>query len=116
MYNREELADALLQGCPNESRQDHEAIARAIVEGVAWSKVLNMPEVIRWPETYSWLRSNTVGTLHGKPVYFDAAIALMDDDLRERLHYQLPPRTEQEFLDAYCAAHLAKFGTPFIVA
>lgn len=48
--------------------------------------------------------------LHNTEVYFDVCVALMDDDLREELAQELPPCTEQEFLDAYIERHAKKFG------
>lgn len=50
-----------------------------------------------------------VVSLHGEYVYFDAAVALMDDDLRERLRNELAPCSDQEFLDAYVVAHAKVF-------
>lgn len=47
--------------------------------------------------------------------YFDAAVALMDDEIREELHNELAPCTEDEFLVAYKAAHYAKYGEEFAV-
>ncbi len=47
-------------------------------------------------------------------VDYGAAVNIMDDDLREELHANaLWNTTDQEFFDAYCEAHLAKFGEEF---
>ena len=46
---------------------------------------------------------------YGNDVNFDAAVALMDDDIREQLHDQTAPCTEQESFDAYAKAHAEKF-------
>jgi hypothetical protein len=46
---------------------------------------------------------------HGKELDFDATVVLMDDDIREQLHNDLAPCTEQEFFDAYAKAHEEKF-------
>jgi hypothetical protein len=35
----------------------------------------------------------------GREVDFDAAVALMDDDIREELHAELSPCTEQHYAD-----------------
>lgn len=43
-------------------------------------------------------------------IYFDVAIAMMDDEIREDLHAELAPCTDQEFFDAYAKAHAEKFG------
>jgi hypothetical protein len=47
--------------------------------------------------------------LNGKTIDFDAAVNLMDDDIREALHSKMAPCTDQEFIDAYVEAHAAKF-------
>lgn len=47
--------------------------------------------------------------LNGKTIDFDAAVNLMDDDIREDLNNKIGGCTEQEFLDAYVQAHAAKF-------
>ena len=46
----------------------------------------------------------------GYELDYDTAVQLMDDDLREDIHLNLAPCTEQEFFDAYAAAHLVKYG------
>lgn len=54
--DRNQIADELLRDVPDESREDHEAIADAIRRGDAAEQILAMPETDRWPETYSWLK------------------------------------------------------------
>ena len=44
---------------------------------------------------------------------FDAAVNLMDDELREEIHAELSPCTEEEFLTEYLKRHEKKFGMPF---
>lgn len=51
----------------------------------------------------------TVKNNYGTEIEWDAALALMDDDLREELSADLAPCTEQEFFGAYAKAHEAKF-------
>lgn len=46
---------------------------------------------------------------------FDAAVALMDDEIREELHNKLAPCTEEEFLEAYIEAHFKKYGEEFTI-
>jgi len=41
---------------------------------------------------------------------FDAAVNIMDNDLREQLHEELAPCSEQEFFDAYAKMHEEVFG------
>lgn len=51
----------------------------------------------------------------GNEVFFEVAINLMDDEIREKLHMDLAPCTDQEFFDAYCAQHFEKYGEEFMV-
>lgn len=54
--------------------------------------------------------------LNGHEQDFDACVNLMDDDIREALHAEMAGEcSEQEFLDAYCAEHLKKYGEEFCV-
>lgn len=56
-------------------------------------------------------------TMNGKTIDFDAAVNLMDDEIREDLHNKMAPCTDQEFMDAYVQAHAAKYdGEEFQVA
>ncbi len=55
--NRKQIAAELMDGVPEESREDHERIARAIIEGVPFDKILAMRETNDWPATYSWLKT-----------------------------------------------------------
>lgn len=54
-----------------------------------------------------------VRDFYGNDVNFEAAANLMDDGLREELHQEPAPCTEQEFSDAYAKAHEKKFGEKF---
>lgn len=46
---------------------------------------------------------------HGHEIDFDAAVSMMDDEIREQLHDE-GYETEQEFFSAYEQAHEAKYG------
>ena len=56
-------------------------------------------------------KSMIVTNSYGVKIDFDAAVSLMDDDIREAIHatgdYDDDP---QGFFDAYAAAHAAEFG------
>jgi hypothetical protein len=56
--NRNQIANELLEGCPDEARIDHIILATAIRAGAPKATILAMPEADRWPETYFWLREN----------------------------------------------------------
>mgnify|MGYP000879774136 CR=1 FL=1 len=47
---------------------------------------------------------------HGKEVNFDEALKLMDEDLREKVAYELSLSSDQEFFNKYAEAHKKKFG------
>ena len=51
----------------------------------------------------------------GDVIYYEYAVAMMDDDLREELHSKLAPCLEQEFFNEYCRAHRKKFNEDFIL-
>lgn len=58
----------------------------------------------------------TVKNNYGTEIEWNAALALMDDDLREELSADLAPCTEQEFFEAYSKAHEDKFGEEWELA
>ncbi len=64
-----------------------------------------------------WARDGDSGApatdCHGIPVDFEAAVNLMDDDLREEVHAFMAPCSQGDFLDVYAAAHELRFGEPF---
>lgn len=50
---------------------------------------------------------------NGTAINYDAAVELMDDDLREEVAADLAPCTEQEFFAEYCKRHAIKYGEPW---
>ena len=61
------------------------------------------------------LKMKNMVNVNGTEVSMDAAIMLMDDDIREAIHSDIAPCTEQEFVDEYCKRHLEKYGEDFVV-
>ena len=53
--------------------------------------------------------------VHGAQVDFDAAVNLMDDEIRKAVHASLAPCSPQEFLDEYVKRHEGKYGDTFVV-
>ena len=54
---------------------------------------------------------------YGEEINYDVAVAFMDDDeLREQLHMELAPCTEQEFFDAYAKAYEEKYGEEWFLS
>ena len=51
--------------------------------------------------------------VNGYEVDFDVVVNMMDDEIREELHNKLAPCADQEFVDAYVAAHEDKYGERF---
>lgn len=50
---------------------------------------------------------------NGAAIDYSAAVAMMDDTIRERLAADLAPCTEQDFFRAYELAHAAAYGEPW---
>lgn len=48
--------------------------------------------------------------MNGTEIDYDAAVELMDDEIREDLNFELAPCTNQEFFTAYEKAHAEKYG------
>lgn len=48
--------------------------------------------------------------MSGIAIDFDTAVSMMDDEIRESVHAELAPCTEQEFFAAYEKAHAEKYG------
>ena len=52
----------------------------------------------------------------GTKVDYDVAVMLMDEEIRERLHAELSPCSEQEFFDAYAKEHETVYGEEWELA
>lgn len=52
----------------------------------------------------------------GKEIDFDAATDFMDSEVREKLHDDLAPCSEQQFFSAYEKAHKEKFGDDWFLS
>lgn len=46
---------------------------------------------------------------------YAAAVQLMDDEIREAVHADLAPCSEEEFLVEYMKRHYAKYGEEFCI-
>ena len=55
----------------------------------------------------------TVTNEWGKEIDFEAAVEIMDDDIREELSDIMAPCSDQSFFFAYCTWHRSKFGEEF---
>lgn len=51
-----------------------------------------------------------VTNANGYELDFDAAVQMMDDEIREAISAELAPCSDQEFFEAYEAAHAEKYG------
>lgn len=56
----------------------------------------------------------TVENYYGVEIDFDLAVEHMDKELCEELHNKLAPCSEQEFFDAYVAAHEERFDEQWV--
>lgn len=52
----------------------------------------------------------------GTKINFEAAVNIMDDDIRRRLADEWAFCTKQNFFDEYCKAHLEKYGEEWELA
>ena len=46
---------------------------------------------------------------------YDAAVNLMDDEIREAIHAEMAPCTEEEFLEEYMKRHEEKYNEQFTI-
>lgn len=58
----------------------------------------------------------TITNEFGVEINFEAAVNFMDDEIREMLHEEIAPCTDQEFFDAYCKAHEDRFDEEWELA
>lgn len=79
---------------------------------LAYERNGNMSEIIR-EALNQYFGGDKMVEVNGNIVDFDAAVNLMDDDIREELHQELAPCTNQEFIDEYIKRHREKFGEEF---
>ena len=54
----------------------------------------------------------TIKDYNGNKIDFEAAVMLMDDEIREQLH-GMGIDDEQDFYDAYCEKHYEKYNEEF---
>jgi len=66
-------------------------------------------------KTYTPAEHARVVDAKGNEIDFEAAVALMDDDIREDLHfnYEAGFDNPQAFLEEYARRHQEKYGEPF---
>lgn len=51
--------------------------------------------------------------IYNDKVEFNTLVELMDDEIREKIHDEKAPCTEQEFIDRYIEEHEKKYGKKF---
>nr|DAW94516.1 MAG TPA: hypothetical protein [Caudoviricetes sp.] len=57
-------------------------------------------------------KMKTIKDYNGNKIDFEAAVMLMDDEIREQLH-AMGIEDEQEFYNAYCEKHYEKYNEEF---
>lgn len=58
---------------------------------------------------------STIIDQDGEEIGYATAVNLMDDEIREELHAEMAPCTDQQFFDAYIERHYAKYGEDFTI-
>ena len=107
-HNWDLLREALTEfGCKPDDLNGPEA-ADVTIRCYVLGEAINL--VLDYLENDGWFSCPSVVNPYGEIVPVNVAIQLMDDDLREKLHCELAPCSEQDFFDAYCKAHEEKFG------
>ena len=61
------------------------------------------------------IRNEKTGWVVERESDFDVAVSVMDDEIREAVHSDLAPCSEQAFMDEYCKCHEAKYNELFAV-
>ncbi len=59
------------------------------------------------------IRDSKVVDSDGNEYDWNTVVSCMDDDIRERVHREMAPCSNQEFFDAYVKAHWENFGENF---
>ena len=67
-------------------------------------------ELIEYKLEKEILTMKEVTNLSGTRIDFETSVQFMDDEIREELHNELAPCSDQEFFTAYEKAHEEKFG------
>lgn len=70
---------------------------------------------ILWDRYCMYDDLDTVIDDDGNALRFSAAVSLMDDDIREEIHSEFAPCSEQEFFSEYCRRHEERYGDRFTV-
>ena len=60
-------------------------------------------------------KDSVVVNAYGDEIRFNAAVSLMDDELREEVHTRLAPCSPQDFFDAYCVQYEKASGEPWFL-
>ena len=69
--------------------------------------------IIEELESKGLVKTGIVENDYGVEIDFEVATYLMEDDIREALHNELVPCTDQEFFDAYVKVYKEKYGEPW---
>ena len=99
------------QRARNAAGYEHKAQAVARDTSLTWDQQREQLAALR--EEFAAWQLGYVRNGSGVWVYGPAAVALMDDDIREELHASQEWDTEEDFFRAYAAAHGTKFGEPW---
>lgn len=59
------------------------------------------------------MRNYVYVNLNGQRVEFGSCVAMMDNELREEVHNEISPCSEQEFINVYAEKHFQKYDVNF---
>ena len=60
------------------------------------------------------MKAYTKSSIRTMVTYWESVVMLMDDKLREQVHAELAPCSEEDFAKRYCELHFEKYGVPFV--
>lgn len=111
----------IAQGTLDECREDIAARIGGTLDATRWDGLQEEGDIEAYHESFEEgcggyvIRAIRVRMPDGWDYDYDAVVLLMDEEVREDLHMQGDAETPQEFVDAYCERHLAKYGEEFRV-
>lgn len=79
---------------------------------IAWYYIVKLKDGTKGE---SKMMNLVINTRTNETMDFEAAVMMMDDEIRESIHNEMAPCTDQEFMSAYVEAHFEKYGEEFTI-
>ena len=79
---------------------------------IAWYYIVKLKDGTKGE---SKMMNLVINTRTNETMDFEAAVMMMDDEIRESINNEMAPCTDQEFMSAYVEAHFEKYGEEFTI-